>query len=179
MSARSRVFFTADTHFGHARLMPKRPFATAEEMDQALIERWNAAVSPKDHVYHLGDVAWSKPRVVAPMLAALNGRKTLIRGNHDHSPMRALSVWTDVFDIKEIMANGVRVVLCHYPLLEWNGAFRGALHLFGHVHGRIPPTSQRCDVGVDCWDFRPVSMPEIRARLAEAPAHDVRAPYAA
>lgn len=41
------VFFTNDTHFGHENVIVLgrgRPFADAEEMTGALIERWNGAV---------------------------------------------------------------------------------------------------------------------------------------
>ena len=53
------VFFTADTHFGHAaaRAFYRRPFATVAEMDTAMVARWNAAVAPDDEVWHLGDFA--------------------------------------------------------------------------------------------------------------------------
>lgn len=59
-------FFISDTHFSHARILefesddgrPVRSgFSSVEEMDEAMIERWNSVVGPKDKVYHLGDVA--------------------------------------------------------------------------------------------------------------------------
>jgi hypothetical protein len=53
-------------------------------------------------------------------------------------------------------------VLCHYALRTWNGSHRGALRLYGHSHGGLAGDSQSVDVGVDCWDFRPVTLDEIR-----------------
>ena len=55
----SQIFFTADTHFGHANIIKycHRPFATVEEMDDALVRNWNAVVSPDATVFHLGDFA--------------------------------------------------------------------------------------------------------------------------
>lgn len=63
----STVFFTADPHFGHTNIIryENRPFASAEEMDQELIRRWNETVSPEDTVYLLGDFSFyrkEKPR---------------------------------------------------------------------------------------------------------------------
>jgi calcineurin-like phosphoesterase family protein len=42
---------------------------------------------------------------------------------------------------------------------------RGALNLHGHSHGRLAPLPRQVDVGVDVFDFRPVTLPEIRAHL--------------
>jgi calcineurin-like phosphoesterase family protein len=59
-----KVFFTSDTHFGHANIIKYcgRPFASVEEMNRELIARWNAVVGPRDTVYHLGDRAWENLR---------------------------------------------------------------------------------------------------------------------
>lgn len=29
-----------------------------------------------------------------------------------------------------------RVILCHYPMAEWNGFYRGSYHIYGHIHQR-------------------------------------------
>jgi calcineurin-like phosphoesterase family protein len=52
------IFVISDTHFGQAKAIEYfgRPFASREEMDETMIERWNAVVRPQDIVYHLGDV---------------------------------------------------------------------------------------------------------------------------
>ena len=78
------TFFTADTHFGDHRTIniQRRPFANVAEMDAALVARWNAAVGPDDEVWHLGDVA-RRGADVPGLLARLNGRKHLLRGNND------------------------------------------------------------------------------------------------
>lgn len=46
------VFYTSDTHFGHKNIIGfcDRPFDDIEEMNRALIERWNAKVSDADDV---------------------------------------------------------------------------------------------------------------------------------
>jgi len=77
-------WFTADTHFGHARVieLARRPFAGLSDMDEALIARWNERIAPGDLVYHLGDFAFADHNRYLPRLA---GEKRLIRGNHDHS----------------------------------------------------------------------------------------------
>src|SRR5665213_2000698 len=51
--------FTADNHFGHESIitLSQRPFATVEEMDEAMIANWNAVVQRGDNVWHVGDFA--------------------------------------------------------------------------------------------------------------------------
>ncbi len=151
------VFFTADTHFGDHRTIniSRRPFANTAEMDEALVERWNAAVRPGDVVWHLGDVA-RRPMEVAELLARLNGTKHLLRGNNDPDATLAADGWTSVGDYAEIEIDARKLVLCHYPFRSWNGQHRGALNLHGHSHGRLKPMLRQFDVGVDGHDFTPV-----------------------
>ncbi len=61
------------------------------------------------------------------------------------------------------------VVLSHYAFRVWNRSHHGAIHLYGHSHGNLPGDSQSCDVGVDCWGFFPVTLDEIKARIATLP----------
>ncbi len=173
------VFFTADTHFGHSGIIKhgKRPFPSVEAMDAAIVERWNARVTDEDRVYHLGDFCFKGSALAQRCLDRLAGEIVFIRGNHDTENTAQLERWAACHDLHEINLEGRKIVLCHYPLLEWPGAFRGALHLHGHTHGRVPPHKKRCDVGVDVWDFTPVTLEEIEARLESAPDYDPTEAY--
>ena len=31
---------------------------------------------------------------------------------------------------------GEKIILCHYPIAEWNAYYRGAWHIYGHIHNR-------------------------------------------
>ncbi|MEM9701635.1 MAG: metallophosphoesterase, partial [Planctomycetota bacterium] len=92
MSGRAtmQIFFTSDTHFGHANVIKNcdRPFADVGEMDEALIANWNAVVGPKDVVYHLGDFAFRAKRKPREYLARLNGTVHLVKGNHDEETLK-------------------------------------------------------------------------------------------
>ena len=169
-----RTFFTADTHFGHSAIIKlcNRPFRSLAEMNEGLIANWNAVVGPEDRVFHLGDFCFKGSKLAMETLPKLQGRITFVRGNHDTENTARLDRWEACHDIIELKHGGKRLVLCHYPMLEWPGAWRGAIHLHGHTHGRIGPNARRCDVGVDVWDYRPVTIEEIEARLAEAPPYD-------
>lgn len=164
---RPRVWFTADTHFGHSRILElsKRPFRDVRDQDQTLIERWNEVVAPDDLVYHLGDFAYkADPEKLPGIFHRLNGVKNLVKGNHDHTETMNLP-WASISMLTEISVDSEAVVLCHYPLHEWRGYHRGTVHLYGHVHGTNPAPGRSCDVGVDVWAYRPVGIADILARI--------------
>jgi calcineurin-like phosphoesterase family protein len=161
-------FFTSDHHFGHggARGLFKRPFGSVAEMDQAMAARWNEVVGANDEVWHLGDFAVGQPAErMARLLEGLAGTKHLIAGNKDGPVAIALAGWASVQTYVELEADGAWLILCHYPLRSWNRMSRGALNLHGHSHGRLAPLPRQVDVGVDLWDFRPITLEEIRAHL--------------
>jgi calcineurin-like phosphoesterase family protein len=158
------IFFTADSHFGHAGALAlyRRPFASVEDMNRAMIARWNETVGPQDEVWHLGDFAIRpKAKHAAALLQSLNGRKHLVIGNNDPPDIAALPEWSTVQHYAEIEADGHRLVLCHFAFRTWNGMKKGALNLHGHSHGRLKPLPRQADVGVDIRDFRPVRVAEL------------------
>lgn len=162
------IFFTSDTHFGHARIIElcKRPFASVEEMDETLVANWNARVQPNDIVWHLGDFSMANIDVAEHYLGRLNGTLNLIWGNHDRAGVRNWGGWASSQYVAEIQHYGQHVTLCHYAMRVWNRSHHGSLMLYGHSHGNLPGTSLSQDVGVDAWDFRPVTLPEIIDRMA-------------
>ena len=163
MSNPGRVYFTADTHFGHAgaRALYRRPFASVAAMDAAMIAAWTERVGPEDTVWFLGDFAVRHPDP-ARVLAALPGCKHLVFGNNDPAAVRALPGWASVTGLAELTIEGVSLTLCHYALRSWPGQGKGALNLHGHSHGRLKRMAGQFDVGVDAQGFRPVMLPEIR-----------------
>lgn len=155
-------FFTADTHFvdDPVRRFFDRPFASVEAMDAAMIAR-AGVVGPDDDLWIIGDFAACETeagRMAArASFAALPGRKHLVRGNHDPDWLVQTLPWSSVHDLVEIGIGERRFVLCHYPLVTWNGARAGAVQLFGHVHSRWRGAEGQINVGVDQWDFTPVT----------------------
>jgi calcineurin-like phosphoesterase family protein len=158
------VFFTSDTHFGDPRVLriDRRPFATIPEHDEGLIARWNEAVGPDDEVWHLGDFALHvRPQRIGELLSRLNGVKRLIRGNNDGPDTLRAEGWASVEAYAEIALEGTHLVLCHYAFRTWNRMGRGVVNLHGHSHGRLKPMTRQFDVGVDAFDFRPVTLATI------------------
>lgn len=164
-----QVFFTSDTHYGHANIIKhsKRPFRDVAEMDEAMIRNWNAVVRPGDLVYHLGDFAFCEANRATWIASRLAGQKYLVFGNHDkhlRKDKAFLAQWIWARDYAEIKVGDQKINLMHYAMLVWNGSHRGAWQLFGHSHGSIKddPHALRLDVGVDVWNFEPVSFENLR-----------------
>jgi len=176
-----KLFFTSDTHYSHENIIKysNRPFANADEMNEAMIANWNKTVSKSDIVWHLGDVAFEKDRnKLIGILERLNGEKHLIWGNHERAlksvpwsryfhtanDMRVLNVPPDQNDGK-----AQRIVLCHYAMRVWDQSHYGTWQLYGHSHGTLPddPNLLACDVGVDCWDYTPVSMAQLNDLMSK------------
>ena len=78
-------FYISDLHIGHENILrfDNRPFADVNEMNNKLIENWNARVRSDDTVYILGDFIWAKESEWPSIVGSLAGNKVLIRGNHD------------------------------------------------------------------------------------------------
>lgn len=155
------VFVTADHHFGHANIIKlcKRPFDNVTHMDEGMVQRWNSVVGKDDFVYHLGDFCFRSNSLeyMRGIFNRLNGHKILITGNHDGQHSTHLP-WSSRKESHTGRFDGVHVVMYHYPLEEWEGFHRGAIHLHGHTHGTLRVIDRRYDVGVDVNDFTPVNI---------------------
>jgi calcineurin-like phosphoesterase family protein len=155
-----QVLFTADTHFSQFDIIKVtgRPYKNEVEMDTELIRNWNEVVKPDQVVFHLGDFTFKEN--VPDLLDKLNGEIVLIRGNHDG--LEVFKHFKDVHETAKVVIEGQRIVMCHYM---WDHNFRkGTWHLHGHTHGKLPVDRgiKRSDVGVDLWDYRPVSFEQLK-----------------
>lgn len=160
MSSNNRVFAIADTHFGHRKVIEfeavARPFASIEEHDRALVERWNATVRPQDTVWHLGDVYFGG-RDNHALLGSLNGLKRLVMGNHDMYP---LEIYQQYFKRICGVAEYRHCILSHIPV-ERGQAYRYAANVHGHLHSkRMADPWYQC-VSVEHTDLRPVLFDEL------------------
>ena len=170
---------TSDTHFRHANIIKycKRPFASVEEMDQKLLENINAKVKKNDTLYHLGDFAKSD---VAYFRNRINcDNIILILGNHDRIPYTSplFRAVKDMHVIKTTIDGEPKdIVLCHYALKVWNKSHYGAWHLYGHSHGDLPDdeTALAFDAGVDCHNYSPINLADIKAIMDKKKWEDPR-----
>ena len=140
-------YYIADPHFFHEALnthMDKRGFQSAEQMNAYMTERWNQKVRKKDEVIIIGDLSWGNPQETNTLLEQLHGKLYLIQGNHDHilkNKAVNISRFVWIKPYAELSDNNRKVVLCHYPIMCYNGQYRLSAKgtpktymLYGHVH---------------------------------------------
>lgn len=160
------IFVTADHHFGHARIIElcSRPYATVEWMNAHLIREWNSVVNFDDEVWHLGDFGLGPRDALRDIAKSLNGQCRIIRGNHDHSRKFMTEIGFDPLEPTQEF-QGTPILLSHRPpddMAVRTHLRQGYWWLHGHSHGRGRKVHPHViDVGVDCWNYRPVPLTEV------------------
>jgi calcineurin-like phosphoesterase family protein len=170
-------FVIADTHFGHANMLnfkrkdgrPVRPFSSAEEMDETMIQNWNSVVNDSDYVYHLGDVCFDVKKYLLEIRPRLKGKLRLIIGNHDErnltNPdfMRSFEKVRFWYSIKEH-----DIIASHIPLMpsQFKGKCKRNVH--GHIHekhvreyGDFPQLPLWACVSVEHINYTPVNVDDL------------------
>lgn len=166
----NNIFFTADTHVGHSNIIKycKRPFDTHEEMDEAMLDRFNSVLKPGDLLYHLGDVAWSSYPLDTWFTRLRTKEVHLVKGNHDPKTTTSYHGFRSVCDgLRTLSVSNVHFVLCHYPMRSWVGRGRGTMQLYGHVHNTMPGIGRQMDVGVDTNNFYPWALEDVVAKMKD------------
>jgi calcineurin-like phosphoesterase family protein len=130
----SKVYVCSDTHFGHKNIIgfeaAHRPYVSILEHDRDMVARWNAVVTKRDTVWHLGDVFFGKDGHL--ILAELSGYKKLVLGNHDHYP---LAVYQQYFGKIHGAAEFDGCLLTHVPVHP-NQMYRYRKNIHGHMHSK-------------------------------------------
>lgn len=169
------IYLTSDTHFNHINIVkyePKsRPFKIVEEMNEKIIENWNAVVGPEDEIYVVGDFFMGTLEGIEPIIRRLNGKIHLIRGNHDGEGRikKYKEFGIDVSDIKFLRYKGKFFILCHFPIVseEFNQMVSKnndeCILLYGHIHSNAPSdfVNNSYHVGVDTNNLTPISIEDI------------------
>lgn len=154
------IFFTADMHFGHENMISFvdyngqkiRPFNTCQECDELMVENWNSMVRPQDKIYVLGDVCFNK-NLGDKIMPRLNGKKCLIRGNHDNFKLSWYALW--FYDVRGCH-NLENYLLTHIPVhLDSKARFKMNVH--GHLHRNIVYKNENGIKVPDVW-YRNVCM---------------------
>ena len=179
--------FYSDPHLGHANIIKycNRPFASIAEMESELVRRYNEVVGPRDTVLWCGDAFFGDASRSKEILNNMNGRKILVKGNHDKSP----AVMTEIgFDLcltectLRIAGRSCRV--SHFPPAypgvqdteqTWKDKYKslrpklakGEILIHGHTHSTERIRDNCIHVGVDAWDYRPALMSEVEGLVSQ------------
>lgn len=193
----NNIWFTSDSHYNHTNLVrgttnwrdkegniplnSVRDFDTVEEMNDLMVKNINDHVNSDDWLFHLGDwsVWWGDKDYAKVLFDQINCENiVLILGNHDTKIRKSeyhKELFHSVHDYLELrVTNGDdkdTFILSHYPILSWNGFYRGSYMLHGHQHLKgekrfCSRNNRRMDVGL-CGspEFRPYHIDEIRGLL--------------
>lgn len=170
------IFFTSDTHFGHARCVEfaNRPYEAVGQMNDSLVDAVNSRVGVDDELYILGDYSFKMTVADAYELRKKIACKRvhLIPGNHDKDWTQPAVSGAFIVEppICILKVDGLKIVMSHFPMADWQGMSHGSWHLHGHIHSiggayNLFNREQgllRYDVGVDANAYAPVSLAELR-----------------
>ncbi len=162
------IYFTADWYLGHNNTVRycERPFKDGNAMDKTLIHNHNSIVTKDDIVYMVGDYSLKSAEHrlwIEKVTQKLNGQLHLILGNHDRlNPFiyeeigfASVHTWLKVEEF----------ILVHDPAKAC--LFPNNIVLTGHIHNLFKKVKNVVNVGVDVWDFKPVSIERVRTFIAE------------
>ena len=213
LTSGGRLFFTADHHFYHGNILKRCPergrlFKTVDEMNAAFIENHNRTVSRDDTVIIVGDYFWrgrggnpgceNSPagslREMKYITGKLNGRKYLIRGNHDKftdeeyieagfAGCGQYAVLNGGEGPVTILHSPKDIIALWYAFMRTPGYFSEAdsgyetcfediltipgRYLCGHVHQLWRRLGPFVNVGLDVWSMAPVSFEAAMAAFDE------------
>ena len=162
---------TSDLHFGHSKIWSKWKYREPD-FEEDIIKKWNNVVAKTDVVLNLGDLSLTNKIITKAWTKQLNGRKYLVRGNHDNHS----ETWYRDCEFKTIPAayqrfgqkdgGHIHILFTHEPILRVQ---RGWFNIHGHLHGDchrgIKTTNRHFDVGVDANNLRPIRLYNILAKF--------------
>lgn len=150
-------WFTADWHLGEERLeLMNRPFKSKEEHIEQIVSNHNEKVLKDDIVYVNGDVCYKNSPESLEHVGRMNGRKILLRGNHDRDipNIDFLKYFESVIPEGqgiELYVEGIKCYVTHYPTQGKANLF----NLVGHIHSVWKCQLNMLNVGLDVNHFYP------------------------
>lgn len=167
-SSSDKIFFTADTHFGHSNILrlANLPFSSIEEKDELQINNWNKVVPQDGIVIHAGDFALKcHPKRYNEILYRLNGSIYLCEGSHDRDAYNHPGRFTDVQDTYYITIGMIEIFVSHYNHKVWPKSHYGSFQVHGHSHSRLDAYNSKegkiFDACVESNNYTPVSLERV------------------
>ncbi|WP_251344646.1 metallophosphoesterase [Haloplanus halophilus] len=166
-------YLISDLHLDHDNIIDycDRPFSSVGEMNETLVERWNAIIDPNDEVLYGGDLTIrTSAAALLDWLDELNGEIIFLMGNHDGTVLEGVeqAQFAEEFRFKH---RGVPFHATHDPA-DGPSNWKGWL-LHGHHHNNWPdqfpfvdPETCRVNFSVELLDYRPLSTDRLVEYLA-------------
>ena len=157
-----KIWITSDTHFFHHNIIKyeQRPYKDIDEMNQELIKNWNELVAPDDLVYFLGDFGIGKAEDLRQILISLNGKISIVRGNHDDSISKMLEIgFASIADQLHLKYMGIMCFFTHVP--QQPSQLDEVINIHGHIHGKQKFGERTINVSTDAWEYRPIELKEL------------------
>jgi calcineurin-like phosphoesterase family protein len=170
-----KIYATSDQHFMHKNIIKyaNRPFELSNkgmtDCVNTIVNNYNSIIKDDDLVYHVGDLSHGRNQsedILRYIFDNLNGRKILIKGNHDNFRNEFYNeIFEEVLEYK-IFDN---FFMCHYPCFKTEYTSDDELNMLeilkqtnlnivvhGHCHNKNPndlnDKFKRLNV---CVDFEP------------------------
>lgn len=135
-------------------------------MNQVLIKNWNNTVKKEDRIFVLGDFCLSGKDKIIEIGRQLNGRKTLILGNHDSASIKtyyeagfeAVSKYPIIIEDFFILSHEPKFVLdlgIYY-------------NIYGHLHNHkeiLDFTSKTACISVERTNYKPISFEKVKNEM--------------
>jgi calcineurin-like phosphoesterase family protein len=152
-------------------------------MAWTFVENTNNLVDAGDTLIIVGDIVlWQsrqRERELIEIVRAITCTDIrFVEGNHDHchkwsDDLRSCFTKISQFGFPRRL-DGLNCIISHYPIAggAWkgygNGIFNyddreGYVNLHGHRHSPMPGSPPWIDIGVDAWEYCPVSLSEIKS----------------
>lgn len=165
----SNIWFISDTHFCHNQefIYSVRGFQSVEDMNRAIVERWNKLVHQDDIVYHLGDIILNDIDTGIDLVKQLKGHIRLAIGNHDTegklSRYKMLGLFDDIQFGYRFKYHNKKFLLSHYPQLTGNFDESKTYSIHGHTHAATAFCEYDMMYNVCCeaHNCYPISLDEI------------------
>lgn len=169
--------FYSDPHYGHENIISfcSRPFWDVEHMERSFVEKYNKIITDIDDVcIWVGDSFFCRKEEAKKIMSKLNGKKILIKGNHDMKESDMLYVGFDIVCEKMfIKIDGHKCLICHYPWKTLNEDINDrykdkrpekdghTILIHGHTHSSKKFDDLSVHVGVDAWNYEPAPYEEV------------------
>lgn len=158
-----KIFFSGDHHYNHINILSydNEPFDTIEEHNYEIMRRHNQLVKKEDVCYLNGDFYFrggkeARNTHYQEFLNQMNGRITIVRGNHEKS-----NKIIDKIQSASMFISGLKIFVVHDPI---NSKIECDLNIVAHVHTawliaelhEKGKTSLLINCGLSQWNYYPV-----------------------